>query len=113
MVYSFQKKDKFEIDKDNPWSGVLAAVIFAIRATYYTTTQAIPTQLVFGRDAILNTNLMRIGDSFANGNNIWLIKTIKRKTNKKNPHHYKVRDKILYLIHFRSTVEIHMKSPMN
>jgi hypothetical protein len=29
--------------------------MFATRATYHTTLQATPTQLVFGRDAIMNT----------------------------------------------------------
>ena len=29
--------------------------MFATRATYHTTLQATPAQLVFGRDAILNT----------------------------------------------------------
>ena len=33
----------------------LAATMFAIRATYLTTLQATPIQLVFGRDSILNT----------------------------------------------------------
>jgi hypothetical protein len=30
-------------------------MMFAVRATYHTTMQATPTQLVFGRDSILNT----------------------------------------------------------
>ena len=42
------------VDND-PWSGILAATIFAVRATYHTTLQSSPMQLVFGRDAILNT----------------------------------------------------------
>ena len=43
------------IDENNPWSGVLAATMFALRATYHTTLQAMPMQVTFGRDAILNT----------------------------------------------------------
>ena len=39
---------------NDPWSGILAATMFAVRATYHTTLQASPMQLVFGRDAILN-----------------------------------------------------------
>ena len=42
-------------DERNPWKGVLAATMFATRATYHTTLKATPMQLVFGRDAILNT----------------------------------------------------------
>ena len=43
------------LDNDDPWSGPLSAAMFALRATYHTTLQASPAQLVFGRDAILNT----------------------------------------------------------
>jgi transposase InsO family protein len=42
------------MDTNDPWTGILAATMFAIRATVHTTTQASPMQLVFGRDAILN-----------------------------------------------------------
>ena len=42
----------------DPIDGVLAACMFAVRATYHTTTQATPSQLVFGRDAILNTKFI-------------------------------------------------------
>ena len=43
-----------DVDENDPWSGILAATMFAIRSTYHTTLQATPAQLVFGRDAILN-----------------------------------------------------------
>ena len=42
------------IVKNNPWLGILAVTMFAVRETYHTTLQASPMQLVFGRDAILN-----------------------------------------------------------
>ena len=42
------------IANNDPWSGILAATMFAVRAPYHTTLQASPMQLVFGRDAILN-----------------------------------------------------------
>ena len=31
------------VDDQDPWSGILAATMFAIRATFYTTLQASPT----------------------------------------------------------------------
>ena len=46
--------DVSNIVNNDPWSGILAASMFAVRATYRTTLQAYPMQLVFGRDAILN-----------------------------------------------------------
>jgi hypothetical protein len=44
-----------ELDEDDPWSGILAAAMYATRATIHTTLEATPMQLVFGRDAVLNT----------------------------------------------------------
>ena len=43
-----------ELDLDDPWSGILSAVIFAMQSTVHTTTQATSMQLVFDRDAIMN-----------------------------------------------------------
>ena len=40
--------DVSNIVNNNPWSGILAATMFAVRATYHTTLQASPIQLVFG-----------------------------------------------------------------
>ena len=54
IIRTFEVQDA-ELDEEDPWSGILAATMFAIRATYHTTLQALPSQLVFGRDAILNT----------------------------------------------------------
>ena len=46
--------DVSNIVNNDPWSGILAATMFAVCATYHTTLQASPMQLVFGRDATLN-----------------------------------------------------------
>ena len=43
-----------ELELEDPWKGILSAVIFAMRSTVHTTMQATPMQLVFGRDAIMN-----------------------------------------------------------
>jgi hypothetical protein len=101
IIRSFQI-GQIEIDEQDPWSGVLAATMFATRATYHTTTQATPSQLVFGRDAILNIkfdanwNLIRERKQRAiNENN--------QKENKKRiPHNYRVGDKVLYRIEWVS-----------
>ena len=42
------------LDKDDPWSEILAATDFTLQSTYHTTLQDTPDQLVFGRDMILN-----------------------------------------------------------
>ena len=46
--------DVSNIVNNDAWSGILAATMFAVRATYHTTLQASPMQLVFGQDSILN-----------------------------------------------------------
>ena len=53
MIKSFQIFNREDIDEEDPWSGILAATMFGVRATFHTTLQASPCQLVFGRDAIL------------------------------------------------------------
>jgi hypothetical protein len=46
--------DLRERDPVDPWAGFIAATRFAMRATYHTTLQATPMQLVTRRDAIHN-----------------------------------------------------------
>jgi hypothetical protein len=50
---TFELHDNY-LDEDDPWKGILAATAFPICATYHTTLQKSPGQLVFGRDMILN-----------------------------------------------------------
>ena len=45
--------DVSNIINNNSWSGILTTTMFAVRATYHTTLQAYPMQLVFGLDTIL------------------------------------------------------------
>ena len=54
MLRTFAVYENEGIDEDDPWSGILSAVAFAVRATVHTTSRATPMQTVFGRDAILN-----------------------------------------------------------
>ena len=49
--------DTDDLEGTDCFKGILAATIFDIRATHHTTLQASPSQLVFGRDAILNIGL--------------------------------------------------------
>ena len=52
MLRTFRVQDTENLV--NPLDGILAAVSFALRATVHTTTQYTPTQMVFGRDHVLN-----------------------------------------------------------
>ena len=53
MIKTFKIYDRQDLEEQDPWSGILAAIMFGVRATYHTTLEATPSQLVFGRDAIL------------------------------------------------------------
>ena len=45
-----------DLYNENPWEGILSSTMFANRSTVHTTTQHTSSQLVFGRDVILNIN---------------------------------------------------------
>ena len=53
MIKTFRIYDREDIEKQDPWSGIEAAIMFGVRVTYYTTLDDTPAQLVFGRNAIL------------------------------------------------------------
>ena len=50
------KIQQMDLDNENPWEGILSSTMFAIRSIVHTTKQHTPSQLVLGRDAILNIN---------------------------------------------------------
>jgi hypothetical protein len=54
LIRSFQLQEEPYYDLDDPWGGILVAVAFALRSTYHITLQAMPGQLIFGRDMVFN-----------------------------------------------------------
>ena len=56
MIKTFRIYDREDLDEQDLWSDILAAIMFGIRAIYHTTLEATPMQLVFQRDAILPIN---------------------------------------------------------
>ena len=55
-----------EVDEQNPFAGLISATMFATHSTYHTTLKTTPMQLVFGRDAILNTKFKVNWDDIRN-----------------------------------------------
>jgi hypothetical protein len=96
IIRTFQVQDK-DLTTENPWGGILSAAMFALCATYHTTLQATPIQLVFGCDAMLNVKF----------HTDWkLISDRKQKLIRQNnmcenasriAHNYHIGDKVLYL----------------
>ena len=56
--------NKTELDPEDPWGGILAAAMFALRSTYHTTTQATPAQLVLAETPFLTHSLKPTGATF-------------------------------------------------
>ena len=85
-----------EVDKDDSWSGILAATMFAVRATYHTTTQATPMQLVFQRDAILNIPYQANWDMIRKRKQDKIKENNIRENKKRKKHTYRPSDAVLY-----------------
>jgi len=72
------------INENDPWTGILSAVGWAIQSTFHTTLRATPGQLVFACDMVFNTEkLIKFNNN----------REIKNKKNVK--HTYHVGDMVL------------------
>jgi hypothetical protein len=82
-------------DSDDPWTGMLAAAMFAVRATHHTTLQASPMQLAFGRDAILNIKHASNWEHTRQRIQTRINENNKRENKSRRAHTYSLGDKIL------------------
>jgi hypothetical protein len=53
MVPTFEVENR-PIDENDPWSGILSALAWAVPSTYHITLHSTPGQLGFGQDMILD-----------------------------------------------------------
>ena len=83
------------IVNNNPWSGILAATMFVVRANYHTKVKASPMQLLFGRDAILNIKHVADWEHIWQRKQLWINHNNKRENMQRNNHQYKVGDQSL------------------
>ena len=87
--------DVSNIVNNDPWSGILAATMFAVRATYHTTLQGYPMHLVFGRDAILSIKHVADWEHIRQRKKLRIKHNNKQENMRRTNHQYKVGDKIL------------------
>ena len=64
MIHTFKIYDREDLEEQDPWSGILAAIMFGVRATYHTTLEATPTQLVLVEMQFYQYNIKQIGNTF-------------------------------------------------
>ena len=84
-----------ELDKQQPWQGIIAAAKFTCHATIHTTLNVSPTQLVFGRDAILNSRYEANWEVIRDRKQKRIDYNNKRENAKRIAHVYKPNDKVL------------------
>ena len=70
--------------------------MFATRATYHTTLKATPSQLIFGRDAILNTKFEANWKAIKENMQQRIHANNKNENRSRLPHRYNKGDQALY-----------------
>ena len=94
MIRSLEIRGAKDLD-DYGWAGVLAAVRQAMRSTVHTTNRATPTQLVFGRDALLNVAFEADWQYLKDQKQKRILHNNKRENKTRLPHTYSVGDKVM------------------
>ena len=95
MIRTFGVPTNEDLDEEDPWTGILTAVAFAVRATVHTTMQATPMQLVFGRDAILNIQHQANWKYIKDRKQRMIRINNKRENSKRKPYTYQVGEQVL------------------
>ena len=85
---------KDNLDENDPWAGILTATMFAIRATYHTTLQATPAQLVFGRDSLMNIKFEANWAFIKERKQKLINKNNEKENSSRIAHEYKIHDKV-------------------
>ena len=83
------------LDDEISWDGILASIMFALRATVHTTTQYTSTQLIFRRNSIGNRRRDADWEIFRKQKQDLINKGNKRKNRNRINHTYKQGDKVL------------------
>lgn len=84
-----------DLDPDFQWQGVLSAVRHAVRSIVHTTHRATPTQLVFGRDALLNISFEADWQYIKERKQHRILQNNKRENKTRLEHTYNVGDQVM------------------
>ena len=95
MTRTLEIKNDDDIDEEFGWLGILSALRQAMRATVHTTTRATPTQLVFGRDALLNVTFEADWQYIKERKQKLILQNNKRENATRRDHEYSVGDQVM------------------
>jgi hypothetical protein len=82
-------------DQQDPFDGFIAAVSFAIRATYQTAIGTSPASLVFRRDMFFPTKYVANWKLMKERRNEQMMRGVQRENKKRIAHHYRVGELVL------------------
>ena len=88
-------KDADSLDATFGWQGILSSVRHAINATVHTTLRATPTQLVFGRDAMLNIGFLADWEYIKERKQKLILQNNKRENATRTPYTYTAGDAVM------------------
>ena len=94
MIRTIGIRDSRDLN-DHGWTGVLSAVRQAVRSVVHTTMRATPTQLVFGRDAILNVSFEADWQYIKERKQKRILQNNRRENAARTPHQYNVGDRVM------------------
>jgi len=95
MICSAQIMDKRDLDEFFGFQGILAACRKAMNSTVHTTSRATPTQLVFGRDAMLDASFQADWQFIKEHKQRLILQNNKSENAKHTPHTYNVGDVVV------------------
>ena len=94
MIRTIGIRDSRDLS-DYGWTGVLSAVRQAMRSVVHTTMRATPTQLVFGRDALLNVSFEADWQYIKDRKQKLILQNNKRENATRIPHRYSAGDRVM------------------
>jgi len=95
MLDSAQVTDKRDLDEDFGWDPILSACRKAMNSTVHTTARATPSQLVFGRDAMLNASFEADWQFIKQRKQKLIVQNNNRENATRVPHAYNVNDTVV------------------
>ena len=95
MIRTRDVRSKHDLDDDFGWTGILSAVRRAVNSLVHTTTRATPTQLVFGRDALLNISFVADWQYIKERKQHLILQNNKRENRARKDHTYQVGDQVM------------------
>ena len=95
MVRTQDLKDQDDLDKEFHLDGILSAIRCAVNSTVHTTTRATPTQLVFGRDALLNISFEADWQYIKERKQRRILQNNKQENLVRTDHTYSQGDKVM------------------